>query len=98
MSHVATAWAFSMRHLKPATKIVLLTLADCQNPAYGCFPGQEYIADACEMSERSVRDHLTKLEDLGLISQIKALGFNYAHGFAFSRPVDAAEAGRLIMK
>lgn len=69
MSHVATAWAFSMRHLKPATKIVLLTLADCHNPEHGCFPSQTFLADACEMSERSVRDHLTKLEELGLITR-----------------------------
>ncbi|MEM9360720.1 MAG: helix-turn-helix domain-containing protein [Pseudomonadota bacterium] len=69
MSHVATAWAFDIRHLKPATKIVLLILADCHNPEHGCFPSQEFLADACEMSVRSVRDHLSKLEELGLISR-----------------------------
>lgn len=69
MSHQATAWAFAMRHLKPATKIVLLTLADCHNPEHGCFPSQAFLAEACEMSERSIRDHLTKLEELGLITR-----------------------------
>lgn len=70
MSHKATAWAFAMRHLKPATKIVLLQLADCHNPEHGCFPSQSFLADACEMSERSVRDHLTKLEELRLITRV----------------------------
>ena len=69
MSHVATAWAFDIRYLPPSTKIVLLNLADCHNPEHGCFPSQAYLADVCEMSERSVRNHLTKLEELGLITR-----------------------------
>ncbi|WP_422073920.1 helix-turn-helix domain-containing protein [Tranquillimonas rosea] len=67
MSHEATNWAFQQRGLKPATKMVLLALANCHNPHHGCFPSKKRLAEDCEMSERSVSDHLKKLEDLGLI-------------------------------
>jgi DNA-binding MarR family transcriptional regulator len=67
MSHVATNWAFKQRGLKPATKMVLLYLADRHNPDYGCFPAQKTLADDCEMSERSVRTHIEELERAGLI-------------------------------
>lgn len=71
MSHEATNWAIKQRGLKPAAKILLWHLADCHNPAYGCFPSQEYLAEHAEMSERSVRRHLEELEELGLISRVK---------------------------
>lgn len=67
MSHEATNWAFEQRGLKPATKIVLLGLANRHNPDFGCFPSKKKLAEDCEMSERSVADHLKKLEEDGLI-------------------------------
>lgn len=71
MSHKATNWAIQQRGLKPATKILLWHLADCHNPAHGCFPSQEYLAEHCEMDERTVRRHLLALEEMGLISRVK---------------------------
>lgn len=70
MSHAATNWAIKQRGLKPATKIVLFYLADRHNPDYGCFPSQKTLAEDAEMSERSVRDHLDILEQMGLIQRI----------------------------
>lgn len=67
MSHAATNWAIQQRGLKPATKIVLWHLADCHNPAYGCFPTQAYLAEACEMHRDTVNEHLAILEKRGLI-------------------------------
>lgn len=67
MSHVAVAWAHGVKGLRPAAKLVLLTLADCHNPAFGCFPSQAYIADACEISLSTVNRHLATLEAAGLI-------------------------------
>lgn len=67
MSHNATNWAIRQKGLKPATKIVLWHLADCHNPAGGCFPSQKYLADECEMSRSTVNEHLDKLEKAGLI-------------------------------
>lgn len=67
MSHEATNWAIQQKGLKPATKIVLFCLADRHNPDHGCFPSHKRLAEDAEMSERSVRDHLTLLETKGLI-------------------------------
>jgi hypothetical protein len=67
MSHRATNWAFEQRGLKPATRVVLLYLADRHNPDLGCFPSQDQLAYDCEMSRRSVNDHLEALAELGLI-------------------------------
>lgn len=71
MSHEATNWAIKQRGLKPATKILLWHLADCHNPEHGCFPSQSYLAEQCEMTDRTVREHLVKLETLGLIERLK---------------------------
>ena len=68
MSHEATNWAFKQKGLKPATKIVLLALADRHNPDHGCFPSKRLLADDCEMSERAVYAHIKALEDAGLIN------------------------------
>lgn len=68
MSHAATNWAFKQRGLKPATKIVLLALADRHNPDMGCFPSKRLLAEDCEMSERAVYDHIKILESSGLVA------------------------------
>lgn len=74
MSHQATNWAMKQRNMKPATKTVLLCLADRHNPENGCFPSHKRIAtDAC-MSERSVRNHLAELEAMGLLRWVKGTG------------------------
>lgn len=74
MSHKALIWATRQRGLKPATKLLLIQLADHHNPVNGCFPGQELLAEECEMSVRSVREHLGILERDGLIRRIKGGG------------------------
>ena len=70
MSHEATNWAFQQQ-LSPPTKMVLLALANCHNPSHGCFPSQEYLADASCMSTRNARRHLVALESLGLIERVR---------------------------
>ena len=67
MSHAATNWAIQQRGLDPAVKIVLWHLADCHNPAQGCFPTQKYLAENAELSRASVNRHLAALEAKGLI-------------------------------
>lgn len=71
MSHEATNWAIKQRGLKPAVKILLWHLADCHNPSHGCFPSQEYLAEHCEMTSRTIRTHLEELERIGLIRREK---------------------------
>lgn len=75
MSHAATKWAFdqpaAFPDMKPAELCVLLALADCHNPAQGCFPSQEYIQKVTNLRERSVRDHLGSLRERGLINWVE---------------------------
>jgi DNA-binding transcriptional ArsR family regulator len=73
MSHEATNWAIKQRGLKPASKIVLWHLADCHNPAQGCFPAQAYLADVCEMSRSTLNEHLNLLEERGLIKRVRTI-------------------------
>lgn len=69
MSHFATNWAIQLRGLEPATKVLLWHLADCHNPAQGCFPTQAFLADRSELSRASVNRHLAILEQRGLIAR-----------------------------
>lgn len=73
MSHIATNWAFQQRGLKPSAKIVLLILADCHNPAHGCFPTQAFLANACEMNRDTVNVQLAHLEERGLIRRVRSI-------------------------
>jgi len=72
MSHAATKWAFDQpqihRDMKPSEWAVLMVLADCHNPIYGCFPSQDYICDNTNLKERSVREQLNRLRERGLIN------------------------------
>ena len=64
-----TALAMRQKGLKPATKIVLYWLADHHNGETGrCFPSLARLSDVCELSKRSVQDHLKALEEAGLIT------------------------------
>ena len=71
MSHAATKWAFDQpeQHgdMKPSEWAVLMVLADCHNPIYGCFPSQDYICQKTNLRERAVRDQLARLRERGLI-------------------------------
>lgn len=71
MSHDATNWAVKVRGISPAEARVLWHLADCHNPIFGCFPTQEYLAENCEMDERSIRRQLYSLRDKGHINWVE---------------------------
>ena len=51
----------------PLRKLVLLKLADNANDQGECWPSYSYIAEQCEISRRSVMDHVKKLEAAGLL-------------------------------
>lgn len=71
MSHVATNWAFAQRGLKPATKLILLCLADRHNPDMGCFPAQDTLAEDACISRSALNEHLKALESAGLVRREK---------------------------
>lgn len=74
MSHKATNWAVTVRGIPPASKIVLWHLADRHNKDTGqCNPSQDRLAHDCEMSRRSVNNHLDRLESAGLIKRVRSV-------------------------
>ena len=63
-------WARNQRTGTPARKAVLNTLAGMADATTGrCEAKARSLAFHCEMSERSVRSHLSTLDDLGLIAR-----------------------------
>lgn len=53
----------------PLRKLVLLKLADNANDAGECWPSLQYIADQCEVSRSSVKNHIRELESAGLVTR-----------------------------
>ena len=47
-----------------------------------------------EFDESDQQKYIENLEQIGLL---RTLGFQYAQGFAFSHPVSATEAARLLV-
>lgn len=67
MSMILMVQAMKTKTGNPSRKLVLMKLADNANDDGVCWPKVEYIADHCEMSERTVQRHLRDLEKQGLI-------------------------------
>lgn len=63
----AINWAFA-QEIPSASKFLLVALADYANKDTGlCFPSQETLAKKCNMSKRSVVNHIKFLNEKGLI-------------------------------
>lgn len=71
MSIQAVAWAIDQKAGSAAGKVVLLCLANYADEDGKCWPSQETIAAETELSERSVREWLQKLEEAGLLTRTK---------------------------
>ncbi|MCK3654255.1 replication protein [Pasteurellaceae bacterium Macca] len=69
MSMLLMVKAMSLKIGNPARKLVLLKLADNANDQGVCFPSYQYIADACEISLRSAKEHIKVLIEMGLVSK-----------------------------
>lgn len=68
MSWQATSWAIGQRVGDPSLKMLLLVIGGYANAEGEMWYSQEKIADDTEISVRTLRRHLHKLVDLGLIS------------------------------
>lgn len=69
MSIQAVAWAIDQKTGSAAGKVVLICLANYADETGTCWPSQETIAAETELSERSVREWLQKLEDAGFLTR-----------------------------
>ncbi len=68
MTVEAINWAFK-QDLAPAMKVILLALADYADGDGFAYPGQQSLSEKTSIPERSLRRHLAKLEELGLITR-----------------------------
>lgn len=67
MSFKLMAEVFDVKVGSPIRKMVLLKLADQANDNGECYPSYETIANACELSRRSVITHIKWLEENGYL-------------------------------
>lgn len=59
--------AMKLRVGNPLRKLVLIKLADNASDIGECWPSYQHIADQCEISKRSVMNHISALCDSGLL-------------------------------
>lgn len=71
MSFAALNWAWNAETGSPGRKLVLIGLAQFANEENEAWPSQQTIAKRTEQSERTVREHLSWLEENGFISSEK---------------------------
>ncbi|MCW2256245.1 hypothetical protein M2263_002336 [Providencia alcalifaciens] len=67
MSMILMAKAMQLKVGNPSRKLVLIKLADNANDKGKCFPSYQHVADQCEMSRRSVINHIDALCEMGLV-------------------------------
>ena len=67
MSMLLMVEAMKLKVGNPLRKLVLIKLADNASDKGECFPSIAYIAEQCEISERSVQNHIKQLEADGLL-------------------------------
>ena len=69
MSIQAVAWAISQQVGGPAGKVLLMCLANYADEKGLCWPSQATISREAELCERTTRDWLKKLEQMGFIER-----------------------------
>jgi hypothetical protein len=75
MSHEAQTWALKITTGSPTRKAVLMYLANRANTEDGAsWPSQGRVAKETEFGERTVRDALKDLEEMGIIRRITRQG------------------------
>lgn len=67
MSMMLMVKAMQTKVGNPLRKLVLIKLADNANDMGECWPSHQHVADQCEISKTSVRNHVKKLEEMGLL-------------------------------
>lgn len=67
MSMMLMVKAMQLKVGNPLRKLVLIKLADNANDLGECWPSYQHIAEQCEISRRSVINHIKALEDSGLL-------------------------------
>lgn len=71
MSHKATSWLAELTGLTASEFRVLFHLCDCHNPSKGCFPQQSYLIDKAEVSNGTLNNVLSSLEEKGFLRRVR---------------------------
>lgn len=74
------AKAMSVKVGSPLRKLVLIKLADNANDKGECWPSYGHVAEQCECSKSSVKEHIAALIKMGFISKENRLGVNNGKG------------------
>lgn len=74
------AKAMSIKVGNPLRKLVLIKLADNANDNGECWPSYQHIADHCECSKSAVKEHISALIKLGLMTKENRVGVNNGKG------------------
>ncbi|EAS6141598.1 helix-turn-helix domain-containing protein [Salmonella enterica] len=80
MSMNLMAKAMSIKVGNPLRKLVLIKLADNANDNGECWPSYQHIADHCECSKSAVKEHISALIKLGLMTKENRVGVNNGKG------------------
>ncbi|MDM4897454.1 RusA family crossover junction endodeoxyribonuclease [Escherichia coli] len=74
MSMALMVKAMKIRVGNPLRKLVLIKLADNASDQGECWPSYQHIADQCEISKRSVMNHIAALCESGLVKKVTRKG------------------------
>ncbi len=91
MSIKIMTMVFSAKVGSATRKLILLKLADNADDSGRCWPSQKYLTEACEISERSLRDHLKRLEEDGFITAIPKHENGMRVGTEYTINIDALQ-------
>lgn len=69
MSMNLMAKAMNIKVGNPLRKLVLIKLADNANDNGECWPSYQHVADQCEVSRSTVKNHIRALEEMGLLKR-----------------------------
>lgn len=70
MSMLLMVKAMQLKVGNPLRKLVLIKLADNANDLGECWPSYQHIADQCEISRSSVKNHIRELEKSGIVTRV----------------------------
>ena len=74
MSIEALTWCKYQDCPTPTSKLVLFVLAYYADERHSCYPSEKTLAKICGISDRQVRTHLKKLQDMGLLTIVTRHG------------------------
>lgn len=96
MSMLLMAKAMSIKVGNPLRKLVLIKLADNASDTGECWPSYQHIADQCEISRRSVINHIDAMCEVGLLTKESRVGPKGKRSNVYVLTLDGAGAAHRI--